>query len=173
MRAPFRSALQLLPAMALPVALAACAPAPIYKTGPAIVNATPQQVAASPQNFSQAQVIWGGEVIHVQNLADSTRIEVLAYPLDPSQRPRLRQPATGRFLAEVPGFLEPLNFPKGSPITVRGRFTGTQSQPLGQSTYIYPMVVVQPGDLHRWTPEEMRQGHPNISFGVGVGVGVH
>lgn len=169
MRALIRSALRLLPAIALPFAIAACAPAPIYKTGPAIVNATPAQIATSPQNFPQAQVIWGGEVIGVRNLADQTRIEVLAYPLDSSQRPRLKQPATGRFIAEVPGFLEPLDFPKGAPITVRGQFTGTQAEPLGQSTYIYPMVAVQQGDLHRWTPDEMRQGHPNISFGVGVG----
>jgi outer membrane lipoprotein len=34
------------------------------------------------------------------------------------------------------------------------------------------MVFVRNNELHRWTPEEMRQGHPNISFGVGVGVGI-
>ena len=33
-----------------------------------------------------------------------------------------------------------------------------------------PFYVVRNGDFHRWTPEEMRQGHPNISFGDGVGV---
>jgi outer membrane lipoprotein len=173
MRAPFGSPLllvRLMLAAALPVAIAACAPAPLYKAGPEIVDATPDQIAGSPNNFPQAQVIWGGEVIGVQNLADHTRIEVLAYPLDSSQRPRLKEPATGRFMAEVPGFLEPMNFPKGSLITVRGQFTGTQAEPVGQARYVYPMVFVRNGDFHRWTPEEMRQGHPNISFGVGVGV---
>lgn len=165
-----RHLVRLLPAVALAVVIAACAPAPIYKTGPEIVNATPDQIAGSPNNFPQAQVIWGGEVIGVQNLADQTRIEVLAYPLDSSQRPRLKEPATGRFLAEVPGFLEPMNFPRGSLITVRGQFTGTQAEPVGQARYTYPVVAVRNGDFHRWTPEEMRQGHPNISFGVGVGV---
>ena len=73
-----RNLARLLAAVALPVAIAACAPAPLYKTGPEIVNATPDQVAGSPNNFPQAQLIWGGEVIGVQNLADHTRIEVLA-----------------------------------------------------------------------------------------------
>ena len=175
MRAPFRSPLQimhvrLMLVALLPVAIAACAPAPLYKSGPEIVNATHDQIAGSQNIFPQAQVIWGGEVIGVQNLADHTRIEVLAYPLDSSQRPRLKEPATGRFMAEMPGFLEPMNFPRSSLITVRGQFTGTQAASVGQAQYIYPMVFVRHGDFHRWTPEEMRQGHPNISFGVGVGV---
>lgn len=163
---------RLLLSLALPVAIAACAPAPIYKTGPTIVHATPEQIAGSPSNFTEAQVIWGGEVINVQNLPNRTRIEVLAYPLDASQRPRLKQPATGRFIAELPGFLEPINYPKGSLVTVRGQFTGTQAERVGDAAYIYPMVFVRTGDLHRWTPAEMRQGHPNIRFGVGVGIGI-
>ena len=172
MRASQRSAIRLLFVLAPSVAIAACAPAPLYKTGVSIVNATPEKRAGSPGNFNEAQIIWGGEVIQVENLASRTRIEVLAYPLDSSQRPRLKEPATGRFIAEYPGFLDPLNFPKGSLVTVRGQFTGTQAEPLGQSTYIYPMVFLRNNELHRWTPEEMRQGHPNISFGVGVGVGI-
>lgn len=154
------------------VAMTACAPAPIYKTGPSIVHATPEQVAGSPGNFPEAQVIWGGEVIHVQNLPNRTRMEILGYPLDASQRPRLKQPATGRFIAEFPGFLEPMNYPKGALVTVRGQFTGTQAERVGSAAYTYPMVFVRHGGLHRWTPAEMRQGHPNIRFGIGVGVGI-
>ena len=100
MRASQRSAIRLLFVLAPSVAIAACAPAPLYKTGVSIVNATPEQMAGSPGNFNEAQIIWGGEVIQVENLASRTRIEVLAYPLDSSQRPRLKEPATGRFIAE-------------------------------------------------------------------------
>lgn len=163
---------RLLPAFALTAALAACAPAPIYKTGPALVNATPGQVATSPANFSQAQVIWGGEVIAVHNLANHTRLEVLAYPLDSSQRPRLKEQASGRFIAEVPGFLEPMDFPKGALVTVLGQVAGTQDEMVGQASYTYPLVAVKTGDMHRWTAEEMRKGHSNVRFGVGVGVGI-
>jgi len=169
MHAARRSAFRHLPVFAACIALAACAPAPLYKAGPALVHATPGQVATSPDNFSEVQVVWGGEVIAVNNLANHTRIEVLAYPLDSSQRPRLKEPATGRFIAEVSGFLEPMDYPKGSLVTLRGQVTGSQVEPVGEARYVYPTVSVQDGDLHRWTAEEMRKGHPNISIGVGVG----
>ncbi len=169
MRTPRHHPLGLLLALALPIAIAACAPAPIYKTGPSSVAATPAQVATAPQNFQGIEVVWGGTVVSVQNRAEHTNIEVLAYPLDSSQRPRLNQPAIGRFVAMVSGFVEPLNFPPGSPITLRGTLDGARGGMVGDANYTFPLVHSQA--MHRWTPEEMRQGHPNISFGVGVGVG--
>ncbi len=173
MRASRFATIRLSLALSLPIAVAACAPAPIYKAGPSVVATTPQQVATSPNNFAQAQVIWGGEVIGVDNLPNSTEIRVLAYPLDSSQRPRLKQTAQGRFTAVVPGFLDPMNFPAGSLVTVLGKVDGTSVGQVGQATYTYPMVRVQRSNLHRWTADEMRQGHPNVSFGVGVGTWIH
>lgn len=151
-------------------ALAACAPPPIYKADASVATVTPAQVAAAPNTYPQAQVIWGGKIIGVKNLADQTDIEILAYPLDSSQRPRLKSEATGRFIAELPGFVEPMNYPDGAPVTVRGQVTGTQPGLVDRATYTYPMVSVRNGDLHLWTPQEMDQGHPHFSFGVGVGV---
>jgi starvation-inducible outer membrane lipoprotein len=55
-------------------------------------------------------------------------------------------------------------------VTVRGRIAGTQPGLVDRATYTYPMVSVRSGDLHLWTPQEMDQGHPHFSFGVGVGV---
>lgn len=173
MRSLTRSLPALLLAVALPLALAACAPAPIYKTTGAVVAATPEQVAAAPGQYAAGQVVWGGEVIGVNNLKDSTEISVLGHPLDSSQRPRLQKAATGRFIAVVPGFLDPMDFPKGVPVTVRGHVQGTQAGPVGESTYVYPTVAVQRADLHRWTAEEMRQGRSNFTFGVGVGGWIH
>ena len=151
-------------------ALAACAPPPIYKADASAATVTPQQVAAAPNAYPHAQVIWGGTIIGVNNLADRTDIEILAYPLDSSQRPRLKSEATGRFIAELPGFVEPMNYPDGAPVTVRGQITGTQAGLVDRAAYTYPMVSVRNGDLHLWTPQEMDQGHPHFSFGVGVGV---
>ena len=151
-------------------ALAACAPPPIYKADASVVTATPQQVAAAPNPYPQAQVIWGGTIIGVNNLSTRTDIEILAYPLDASQRPRLKSEALGRFIAEMPGFVEPMNYPDGAPVTLRGRITGTRTGLVDQATYVYPIVFVRSGDLHLWTPREMDQGHPHFSFGVGVGV---
>lgn len=171
MRAPFRSAFRLLPAVALLLMIAACAPAPIYKTDTSFVTATPEQVATSPNNFSEMQTVWGGQVIGIDNFKDHSEIQVLGFPLDSSQRPRLKEPATGRFIMVVPGFLDPMNYPDGSLVTASGHIRGTKAQPVGSATYVYPLLFVRDNELHRWTPEEMRQGHPNISFGVGVGVG--
>lgn len=167
MHAARRFAFRFLPAFALTVALAACAPAPIYKTGPGSVDATPGQVATSPENFHGLQVVWGGSVVAVRNFSDHSEIEILAYPLDASQRPRMRQPAIGRFLAIVPGFVEPLDYPQGALVTLRGTLDGSRRGTVGQADYTFALVHSE--TMHRWTPEEMRQGHPNISFGIGVG----
>lgn len=151
--------------------LAACAPAPIYQTPPGAVAATPMQVAQTPERYARGKVIWGGSVVSVKNLPGDTEIEVLAFPLDSSQRPRLNGTAAGRFIAVLPGYVEPLNYPPGSPITVSGTLNGSRAGSVGQAGYVFPLVkVVQ---SHHWTAEEMRQGHNNVHFGLGVGVGIH
>lgn len=152
-------------------ALTACAPAPIYKSTPATVAAPPSQVAAAADQYRNATVIWGGRVISVSNLADHSEIEVLDFPLDSSQRPRSKGKASGRFIAVLPGFVEPMDYPPGTPITVAGQVTDVRDGTVGNAPYRFPLVSVQ--QHHAWTAEEMRKGHPNINFGVGVGVGVH
>lgn len=155
----------------LAAAAAACAPAPLYKTGPSSVTATPDQVATAPQNFRGLHVVWGGAVVSVTNLRTDSEIEILAYPLDSSQRPRMNKPAVGRFIALVPGFVEPLNFPAGALVTVSGTLAGTRSGAVGAAPYTF--TLVRSDGMHRWTAEEMRQGHPNVSIGVGVGGWIH
>lgn len=173
MRIAVSSAFRIVPLLAFAAVMAACAPAPIYATSAASVGATPAQVATAPGNFAHLQVIWGGKVIGVTNRQQRTGIRILAYPLDSSQRPRLDRPAEGRFTAVLPGFLDPMSLPAGTPVTVSGRLDGTVVGRVGQAAYTYPLVEVAAGRLHRWTPAEMRKGHPNVSFGVGVGGWIH
>lgn len=150
--------------------LVACAPAPIYQTPAGSVVATPMQVSQTPERYVSGNVVWGGRVVSVKNLAGETEIEVLAFPLDSSQRPRLSGTAAGRFIAVLPGYVEPLNYPPGSPITVSGTLNGSRAGKVGQAGYVFPLVKVT--QSHRWTADEMQRGHPNVHFGVGVGVGV-
>lgn len=158
---------RLLGAVLVCTAVAACAPAPLYKPGPTSVTATPEQVATAPANFRGLQVVWGGRVVWVHNFADHSELELLAYPLDGSQRPRTGKPALGRFIVLMPGFVEPLNYPKDSLVTVRGTLDGARQGRVGAAEYTFALVH---GDaMHRWTAEEMRAGHPNVSIGVGVG----
>lgn len=167
-----RTAIRPLALLSVPLAalLAACAPAPIYHAPPGTLAATPMQVAQAPERYARGQVIWGGTVVSVKNLAQGTEIEVLAFPLDSSQRPRLKDNAAGRFIAVMPGYVEPLNYPSGAPVTVSGTLNGSRAGQVGQASYVFPLVQVT--QSHRWTADEMQRGHPNIHFGVGVGVGI-
>ncbi|QRN52537.1 Slp family lipoprotein [Dyella caseinilytica] len=159
--------------LAVPVALAltACAPAPIYQVTPGTVNVIPMQVAHSPEQFAKGDVIWGGSVIDVRNFPDHTEVEMLAYPLDSSQRPQTNAQAQGRYIAIYTGYVEALNFPPGGLVTISGQLNGSRSDSVDQATYVYPLVNVT--QSHRWTAAELRAGHPDIHFGVGVGVGIH
>ncbi|HEV2623318.1 MAG TPA: Slp family lipoprotein [Frateuria sp.] len=158
---------------ALPVtllALAACAPAPIYKAAPDAISAPPSQVAQSPEQFANRPVIWGGRIVGVNNLADHSEVEILAYPLDSSQRPRANDSGSGRFIAVMPGYVESLDYPAGGLITVSGQLNGSRAGKVGQADYVFPLVQV--GQSHVWTADEMNKGKNNVHFGVGVGVGI-
>lgn len=150
--------------------LAACAPAPIYKTSGATMLATPAQVAQAPERYSGNEVVWGGRIVHVSNFADHSEIELLGYPLDSSQRPRANDTGGGRFIAVLHGYVEPLDYPPGALMTVDGKLDGTRAGKVGEADYLFPLVDVS--QSHVWTPEEMSRGRTNFRFGVGVGVGI-
>jgi len=150
--------------------LTACAPAPIYKTTGAAATAAPFQVAQSPENFSNREVIWGGRIVQVKVFADHSEIEVLAYPLDTSQRPKANDSGNGRFIAVMPGYVEPLDYPSGALMTVNGKLGGSRAGKVGEADYVFPLVSV--AQSHVWTAEEMNKGRNNVRFGVGVGVGI-
>lgn len=156
---------------AFALALSACAPAPIYKNVPDAIAAVPAQVAQSPERYAGHAVIWGGRIVQVTNLADHSEIELLAYPLDSSQRPRANDSGSGRFIATLPGYAEPLDYPPGALMTVSGTLDGSRAGKVGQADYVFPLVTATRS--HVWTPDEMRRGHSNIRFGLGVGVGIH
>jgi outer membrane lipoprotein len=162
---------RLLARLVLPAAvlvLAACAPAPIYKPSPNNVAVPPQQVAQTPERFGSGDVIWGGRIVNVRNFTDHSEVEVLAYPLDSSQRPKANDAGNGRFIAVMPGYVESLDYPDGGMVTVSGRLAGTRSDRVGDAAYVFPLVTVN--GAHVWTVDEMNGGRSNVSFGVGVGV---
>ena len=170
MRPYVRTLLLLSGSLAL-LMLAACAPAPIYPTSTSAIIATPIQVAQSPERYAGGQVIWGGRIVQVKNYADHSEIELLAYPLDASQRPKANDSGNGRYIAVMPGYIEPLDYPNGHLMTVSGKLNGSRAGKVGEADYVFPQVsVVQ---SHVWTAEEMGKGRNNIRFGLGVGVGIH
>ncbi len=170
MRQPVRT-LMSLSTLAFTLVLGACAPAPIYKNVPGAVAVVPAQVAQSPERYAGNAVVWGGRIVQVTNLADHSEIELLAYPLDSSQRPKANDSGNGRFIAVLRGYAEPLDYPAGALMTISGRLDGSRSGKVGQADYVFPLVSV--GQSHVWTADEMRRGRSNIQFGLGLGVGIH
>jgi outer membrane lipoprotein len=90
--------------------------------------------------------------------------------LDGSQRPRANDSGSGRFIAVMPGYVESLDYPAGGLITVSGQLNGSRAGKVGQADYVFPLVQV--GQSHVWTADEMNKGKNNVHFGVGVGVGI-
>lgn len=170
MRIPRFSTLIRLAVPAALLSLAACAPAPIYKSTGALVTATPSQVAQTPERFSNNEIIWGGRIVQVKVFSDHSEVELLAYPLDSSQRPKVSDLGDGRFIAVMPGYVEPLNYPSGAMMTVQGTLNGSRAGKVGEANYVFPLVRVS--QSHVWTAEEMNKGRNNVRFGLGVGVGI-
>ena len=153
------------------VLLTACAPAPIYKNSTGLVTATPAQVAQTPERYSNSDVVWGGRIVKVSNFSDHSEVELLAYPLDSSQRPKANDSGNGRFLAEMQGYVEPIDYPPGALMTVSGKLSGSRAGQVGQANYVFPLISVT--QSHVWTAEEMGRGRNNFHFGLGLGVGIH
>jgi outer membrane lipoprotein len=154
----------------LALALVACAPAPIYQNPASAVIATPMQVAQSPERYAKGDVIWGGRIVQINNFSDHSEVELLAYPLDGSQRPKASDSGNGRFIAVMHGYVEPLDYPAGALMTISGRLDGSRAGKVGDADYVFPLVGVM--QSHVWTPAELSKGRSNISFGLGVGVGI-
>ena len=128
-----------------------------------------------PEEFSAWLIMpkaWAEQhnVVGVTNLADHSEVEVLAYPLDKSQRPQANDSGNGRFIAVMPGYVESLDYPAGGLITVNGQLEGSRAGKVGQADYVFPLVQVD--QSHVWTADEMSKGKNNVHFGVGVGVGI-
>lgn len=154
----------------LATTLSGCAPAPIYTTTGSTTAATPAAVAQLPAQFVGTQVVWGGRIVQVRNLADRSEIEILAYALDRSQRPQAGDVGSGRFVAQLSGYAEPLDYPAGALITVLGTVGGARAGKVGAADYVFPQVKVE--RAHVWTAAELGKGRSNVHFGLGVGVGI-
>lgn len=148
--------------------LGACATGPTFETRGADETLTPREAAQRPDALSGSRVAWGGVIIQGTNLRDSTRLEVLAYPLGGDNRPDTDAGPTGRFLAERPGYLETVNYAPGRLVTVVGPLTGTRTGSIGENEYLYPVVEAQ--RIQLWPQEPRYYTEPRIHFGVGVGV---
>ena len=157
--------LRLVSLLSLLLLVSACAGTPDYtKYGASAV--TPQRISMQPQLAAGKAVLWGGLIMKTVNLKDRTQVEVLAYPLDGSERPQIDQQSLGRFIFEKPGYLEPASYTRQRQVTVVGTVTGTLPGRVGNADYNYPVVSVS---QHTLWPRYRRYDRNNTQFGIGVG----
>ena len=144
--------------------LTACASPPVIDAAGVDRYLTPQGVVRNIDASLGRRVLWGGGIVSSTNLKDVTRIEVLAYPLDGSQRPDDDARPLGRFYITRPGYLETMDFAQGRRVTVRGPVVEVRSGRVGDTPYLYPVVGAE--DLYLW-PRTGRGEAPDVSFHFG------
>lgn len=62
----------------------------------------------------------GGVIVGLENLKQSTELQIIAYPLARNGRPDTDEPPVGRFIAVSAGYLESGDYARGRQVTVTG-----------------------------------------------------
>ncbi|MGF1642510.1 MAG: Slp family lipoprotein [Thiotrichales bacterium] len=148
--------------------LGACASGPRFAVTEAGRAITPDTLIAAP--VSGQAVVWGGMIVNATNLRDSTRLEVLGYPLDSAQRPDTGRTAQARFLVDKAGYLETTDYGNGRLITVSGVTREVVKGKIGEADYSYPRVEAE--QVHLWPkPGSYGDVGSRVHFGIGVMIG--
>ena len=148
----------------LALVLAGCAAAPFERTE-ATAELTPRTAAQAGEEAIGEPVIWGGRILQTSHGEAHTELEVIAYPLDRGQRPRVQRATTGRFLVAYPGFLETTDYRAGRRVTISGPVSELREGQVGEQTLTYPVVETE--DIHLW-PLEAAAQPPRVRLGVGI-----
>lgn len=119
---------------------------------------------ADPDTYAGKFVMFGGEIVRIENLQDHSEITVVQYPLDRERRPQPKKESAGRFLIRSESFLDPEIYEPGKLVTAAGEITGSQKRAIGDYLYEHPVIK---GDLWVWEPRD--SSSPRFHFGVGVG----
>lgn len=113
------------------------------------------QVRADSDAYQGSTVRWGGVVAEVENKADTTRVFLVEYELRDNAKPDADSDSDGRFVARFDGFVDPVVYKVGRPLTVVGSIDGSLQRAIGEFEYRFPIVAVR--DSHLW-PEAVEMG---------------
>lgn len=130
---------------------------------------------------SGARVRWGGSIAAVENRDEETWLEIVASRLDSQGRPVYDDRTPGRFLARMPGFMDPEIYAPGRSVTVYGEVEDSIVGLIGEHEYTYPLIRSFKHQL--WPERDDRYARPRagVHFGFhhgfrsrfGVGFGIH
>jgi len=151
---------------ALVLVLAGCASSPVADSGTPIAPIGPAHVITESGHEGQT-VVWGGRLVGISNLADSTELEIVSLPLDRGDRPRLSAEPGVRFIVRHYGFLEPMQYVPGRHVTVLGEVLGLEERLVGEFIYQQPVLIAN--QLHLW-PADPAQWRSRTNFSVGIGI---
>jgi len=126
---------------------------PSAVANPPAVDLDVATVRSDPDRHTGAPVRWGGAIARVKNGPDATELEVVSRPLTSDGRPRQVDRSGGRFIARVPGFLDPSIYESGRDFTVAGTVVGTVTRPIGAYEYRFPVVRADASQLWQPLPE--------------------
>ncbi|MCB1872969.1 MAG: Slp family lipoprotein [Gammaproteobacteria bacterium] len=107
----------------------------------------------NPKALKGSRVRWGGNVVAVENFKTYTLLEILGRPLSDNGKPDESAKSMGRFMARVPGFLDPEEHPKGRLLSVTGKLSTPIEKRIGEYLYDYPVVDAEARYL--WPKEEV------------------
>jgi outer membrane lipoprotein len=128
-------------------------------------SGTFSQLQKRPDDFLQETVMWGGKVIETRPMETATELVVLQLDLTDQERPRDDDNSQGRYVARSKEFLDPAIYPKGTLVTVIGRFVETDQRMIGEMSYPYPVIEID--EIKKWPPSGRQS--PRFQFGIGVG----
>lgn len=129
--------------------LAGCAGTPPVQVG-ADIPGQPgaRAVQTAPAQFTGRAVRWGGEILAVHNAAEHTDVEIYDRALYADAEPRPDGGDQVRFIARMPGFIDPVEYAAGKRLTVRGTLLPAETGSIGEYDYLYPTIAVE--GSHLW-----------------------
>lgn len=154
--------------LAFCLGIAACATTPL-DTSRVDSRATPAGIVEAMPGEQSARVHWGGRIVAITNLEQSTLIEMLSYPLARDGFPNTFRNPTGRFVLRHDGFLEPLDHAPGRLLTVVGTVRSLTRVAVGETELVVPLVRAE--QLKLWDDRYEGRTRPRFGFGVGINVG--
>ncbi|NNE62689.1 MAG: hypothetical protein HKN34_01275 [Gammaproteobacteria bacterium] len=146
--------------------LSGCASTPRFDTTLVDRSLTPEKVLSQDDASQGKTVLWGGVILDFKNLQDASQLEVLAYPLNSSERPLQNERPLGRFILLHEGFLEPTVYLQGKLLSASGKIGPSQRGRIGESEYVYPVLNAQ--KIHLWAA---KNDSVRSSFHIGIGIG--
>ena len=123
------------------------------------------ELQRAPARYRGATVLLGGKIIEALAKEGVTELVVLQLETGSRDRPEDNDRSQGRFLVRSARFIDPAIFPPGTLITVVGRLTGSETRPIGEMPYDYP--VIEPAEMKKWP--EGSDASPRFHFGIGIG----